>query len=135
MLDSDVLTLLFRGNSAIQGRLKAEPRGSVGIAVAVVEELFAGRFADLRRARSDEDLSIAYGELALTAEKISPFPVAPYPVRAIERWRLLRALRLNVGSMDLKIAAIALELDAAVVTRNVRDFRRVPGLRIEDWSA
>jgi len=36
--------------------------------------------------------------------------------------------------MDLKIAALALELDATVVTNNIRDFSRVPGLKVEDWS-
>jgi tRNA(fMet)-specific endonuclease VapC len=42
--------------------------------------------------------------------------------------------RLNVGSNDLKIAAIALENQAIVVTRNRRDFGRVAALTCEDWS-
>jgi tRNA(fMet)-specific endonuclease VapC len=37
--------------------------------------------------------------------------------------------------MDLKIAAIALAHNATVLTRNVKDFKLVPGLRIEDWTA
>jgi tRNA(fMet)-specific endonuclease VapC len=37
--------------------------------------------------------------------------------------------------MDLKIAAIALTRDATVLTRNLKDFSRVPGLRVEDWAA
>ncbi len=44
-------------------------------------------------------------------------------------------MRLNVGKMDLKIAAIALEHGCIVVTRNERDFRRVPGLVVENWAA
>lgn len=44
-------------------------------------------------------------------------------------------MKLNVGNMGLRIAAIVLEEGGVLVARNARDFRRVPGLTIEDWSA
>lgn len=46
--------------------------------------------------------------------------------------RLRRSVR--IGTMDLKIAAICLVHDATLISRNLRDFRKVPGLRVEDWT-
>jgi tRNA(fMet)-specific endonuclease VapC len=43
-------------------------------------------------------------------------------------------MRLNIGLMDLRIGAVALENGFTVITRNLRDFQRVPGLTCEDWS-
>jgi len=45
----------------------------------------------------------------------------------------LQRARTRVGTMDLKIASIALANDATLLTRNTSDFKRVPDLRIEDW--
>ena len=52
----------------------------------------------------------------------------------MDRFDRLTALKLNVRKMDLRIAAMAFEHGAVVVTRNVRDFKRVPGLLVEDWT-
>jgi tRNA(fMet)-specific endonuclease VapC len=47
----------------------------------------------------------------------------------------LRRQKIRIGTRDLRIAATALVHDLTLVTRNHKDFFRVPALRIEDWSA
>jgi tRNA(fMet)-specific endonuclease VapC len=46
----------------------------------------------------------------------------------------LRKQRIRIGTMDLRIAAIALAHGMTVLTRNLIDFRRVPDLTAEDWT-
>lgn len=53
---------------------------------------------------------------------------------AIRRDNGLLVMKLNIGKMDLRIAAIALEENAVVITHNLRDFGRVPGLACENWA-
>ena len=53
----------------------------------------------------------------------------------MDRYGQLKVMKLGVRAMDLRIAAVALENKAVVVTRNVRDFQRVPNLIVENWAA
>jgi tRNA(fMet)-specific endonuclease VapC len=46
----------------------------------------------------------------------------------------LRGMKTRVGTNDLAIAAITLSVAGALVTRNAVDFKRIPGLTIEDWT-
>ena len=57
----------------------------------------------------------------------------PFDQRTAATFARLRRQRVRIGTMDLKIAAIALEHNALVLSGNVRDFQQVPGLRVEDW--
>jgi tRNA(fMet)-specific endonuclease VapC len=62
------------------------------------------------------------------------FPLVPFDDGSERRYLQLRASRLRVGTLDLKIAAIAVENALTVLTRNRADFGRVPGLKLQDWS-
>ncbi|HLV81055.1 MAG TPA: type II toxin-antitoxin system VapC family toxin [Chthonomonadaceae bacterium] len=61
-------------------------------------------------------------------------PILPFEDAAVSIFQSLWLQRLRVGTMDLKIAAIALANDATLLTRNRSDFSKIPALRIEDWT-
>lgn len=67
-------------------------------------------------------------------EEVRLFRVLPFHRAAIERYDNLRKQLPRLGKMDLAIAAIALENQATMVTRNRQDFGQVPRLLIEDWT-
>jgi tRNA(fMet)-specific endonuclease VapC len=60
--------------------------------------------------------------------------VLPFDAAASAVFSGLTALRGKVGTMDLRIASIALSRGLIVPTRNTRDFTKVPGLVTEDWT-
>lgn len=62
------------------------------------------------------------------------FVAVPFDDAAARQFDALRAGRVRVATMDLRIAAIALARDPTVLTRNGVDFGKVPGVRYEDWT-
>ncbi len=134
VLDTDVLTLYYRGDPFVVHGIDARPPADLAISVMTVDEQLTGRPALARRARLPEEIARAYMNLSDAVLRLAKWRILPYTESAVARVAQLKALRLNVGLMDLRIAAIALENRAVVVTRNRRDFLRVPGLSVEDWS-
>ena len=135
VLDTDTVSLLERGDAMLLQRIARHDARQLATTVITVEEQMTGRLATLRAAKTLLQQVIAYRRLADTTEALRHLAILPFTEPAIQRYEELWALKLNVGKMDLRIAAIALELGATVVTRNLRDFTRVPGLTCEDWSA
>ena len=134
-LDTTTITLLRHGNASIQQVINRHASHHVVAITAVnVEEYLSGWYTMLRRAKSNAAEAMASVDLAGAMKLLSRFPVYPMSEAALDRADQLFKSKINVGRMDLKIAALALELDATVVTNNIRDFSRVPGLRFEDWS-
>jgi len=81
--------------------------------------------------------SNAHARLKL-AELAQTLPVEPFTRDDSTRYAAIRhdleARGAGIGPMDTLIAAQALRLGATIVTRNVREFGRVPGLKIENWQ-
>jgi tRNA(fMet)-specific endonuclease VapC len=132
LLDTDHLTLFQHGHAPLARRLISRPSGSVGISVVTIEEALRGRLAALAHASNGSERIRDYHLLNATLLDVARFPGVPYDRPAEDEFQKLRAIR--IGTRDLKIAATALANRLIVVTRNRRNFGRVPGLVIEDWS-
>jgi tRNA(fMet)-specific endonuclease VapC len=135
VLDTDVLTLFQRGDPVVVRRVQERPLAELGVAIISVEEELTGWYTRLRRARKRDQLAAVYQRLTDTVRFLARLPILTFSEPAIARYEDLRARHRRLGKNDLRIAAIALEADAAVATRNVRDFGQIEGLHVEDWSA
>jgi tRNA(fMet)-specific endonuclease VapC len=134
VLDTDILTLFEREHSTVVAHVAKHAPAEIEISIVTVEEQLSGWYAQLRQAKRPERLAWAYQWLAATVRFLGHTQILDFDENAIQRYEELKRLRLKVRKMDLQIAATALQHDAIVVTRNVRDFKAVPGLTIEDWS-
>jgi tRNA(fMet)-specific endonuclease VapC len=134
VLDTDHLTLYYHGDPIVVQRVDARPPTELAITILTVDEQLTGWYTLTRQARRPEEIARAYAHLGEAVMRLGHWRILPYTESAIAQVAQLKALRLNVRLMDLRIAAVALENQAVVVTRNRRDFGRVPGLSVEDWS-
>ena len=135
VLDTDTLTLAQRGQPHVTARIQATDRSELAITVISVEEQLSGWYTLLRRTKQPGKLARVYQRLAETVSYYGRWSILSFTEPAIHRYSRLRASRLNIGKMDLAIAAIVLEHNGVLVTRNIRDFQRVPNLVLEDWSS
>ncbi len=134
VLDSDTLSLFEHGHATVMARFASCPPAEVSVAVIVVEEALSGWYSMIRKAKNPRQLASGYDRLARSVSFLSGIQILRYSEAAIARFHDLLKARLRIRANDLRIAAIALEHNATVVTRNVRDFVAVPGLKVEDWS-
>jgi tRNA(fMet)-specific endonuclease VapC len=134
ILDTDILTLFQSGHPAVLQHVEACPPGDLGITIISVEEELRGWHTRLRRAKKRPQLAHVYQRLTDAVRFFSGLQISSFTESAIGRYDDLRKTHKGIGKNDLRIAAIALELDKTLVTRNLKDFKTIPGLRVEDWS-
>jgi tRNA(fMet)-specific endonuclease VapC len=137
ILDTDHVSLWLRGKASVRART-VQSSSEVVITIITVQEIFNGWMGRLNNLPDLQNLTFEYENLWQTVEFIRSFQVLKFDsdaddcyVQILQANPLLRKKRLR---QDLRIAAIALSVDATVVTRNRRDFELVPRLKIEDWS-
>jgi tRNA(fMet)-specific endonuclease VapC len=137
VLDTDLISLMQRGHSPATERLlemhnRARMHEPVQTTVITYEEQIRGWFKVLSEARTVADLISAYERLRLHAEYYGTHKLIDFDDAAAVEFQRLRGLKIRISTSDLKIAAITLARQATLWTRNLRDFKQVPGLSVTD---
>jgi tRNA(fMet)-specific endonuclease VapC len=128
MLDTNICIAIIRRQPEVAiKRLCGKSVGQVGLSAVTVAELQYGAAKSTRSEAARSALS----------EFLLPLEVAPFDEAACVRYGVVRA-KLEaagkpIGPLDTLIAAHAVSLGVVLVTTNLREFRRVPGLTVEDW--
>ena len=137
VLDTDHLSLLEWADSSalsLQMRLEQVDPDDVATSVITYEEQMRGWLARSAQANTAEKMLTVYERMLKHINTFRDLIVLPFDTKAALHFDRLRESRIRIGTMDLKIAAICLANNATLLTRNMKDFGQVPGLKAEDWS-
>ncbi|MGH8219106.1 MAG: type II toxin-antitoxin system tRNA(fMet)-specific endonuclease VapC [Steroidobacteraceae bacterium] len=128
MLDTNTCIAIIKKHPVTLKKLRGKSIGQVGISSITLGELAFGAAKSTR----PKDAHDALDEFLLVLE------VAAFEERAATRYGDVRASLERrgrpVGPLDTLIGSHAHLLDVIIVTHNTREFSRIEGLRIEDWT-
>jgi tRNA(fMet)-specific endonuclease VapC len=129
VLDSNTISYYFRGDPQVVPKLQAVRPADLGVPAIVEYEL---RYGLLRLPQE-----AAAPRLEALAQLLRPMQMLPFDAECAGHAARIRATLESagtpIGPHDTLIAATALRHQASLVTRNVREFARVPGLQVLNW--
>jgi len=139
ILDTDHLGILQRVAdplyAAISSRISQHAQSDFFVTIVSFHEQVLGWTAYIAKARQTDGVVRGYLRLNAILKDFAYSQVLSFDDLAADVFNDLRRQHIRIGTMDLRIASIALSKDMTVLTRNMVDFRQVPNLRVEDWTA
>jgi tRNA(fMet)-specific endonuclease VapC len=129
LFDTNACIHLMKLHEPLTSRARGVGPSAIAVAAITLAEMWFGaaKSHQPRRTRTDQDVFL------------SPFRVFDFDASAADRYASIRAHLAAkgrpIGDRDLMIAAIAQANNLIVVTSNISEFARVPGLKVEDWMA
>jgi tRNA(fMet)-specific endonuclease VapC len=135
LLDSDTLSHLWAHHERVEVRLQQVEDTDVGTTSVTKSEVLRMRCENLLKAEDPDQVLKAQQRLDRSERLLAELIIIPFDEAAGEELEHLSKIRKlkRIGRADLLIASIALANDATLVTRNLKHFHQVPGLRVENW--
>lgn len=136
-LDTNIVSDFLKGSPKVMARLRALPlTDTVVITTVTWFEVLRGRMASVLTAAGAAQLQTAVDRFDADRDSLNEFPALDFTPEVGDHFDRLRANNKlkKIGREDLLIACFALAHQATLVTRNLKDFKLVPGLRVENWA-
>ena len=138
LFDTDHLSILQRrtGDAYVNllARIGQHSLSDFAVSIVSFHEQTLGAHSYLNRVSDVEKLIQGYDRLGLILSHFKILTVLPFDRAAAKQFSDLLAQQVRGPTMDLRIASITLSRDLTLLTRNQRDFVKVPGLNLEDWT-
>jgi len=129
LLDTNTCTYVLQGRPAVLAHLQRALPTDLAVSTITLAEAWTGCL----KSASPQRLRTAWDHL------VGPWAIVAFDEVAAEHYAVVRAdlegRGRMIGGNGCQIAAIALAHGLTVVTHDADEFRRVPGLRVEDWLA
>ncbi|MBD2203623.1 type II toxin-antitoxin system VapC family toxin [Calothrix sp. FACHB-1219] len=134
VLDTDHVSLLQRGHPVVVNKVSTVNPAEIAVTIITIVEQMYGRLDVINRAKSKQELVTAYTLLKETFNLLSQANILDFNEAAFDIYNDLLKQKIRVGTQDLRIASIALAFNCTLVTRNLKDFQKIPNLQIVNWS-
>ena len=138
ILDTDCLSLFEREKhlefSILRANLAHFDSDDISTTIITYEEQMRGWMAYLAKCKNLEQQIFAYQRLFQSLENFREINVLQFDEDAAKVFQDLKSQKIRIGTMDLKIASIAISRKAILVSRNLKDFEAVPNLVVNDWT-
>jgi tRNA(fMet)-specific endonuclease VapC len=136
ILDTDSLSLIHSGHERTRKRRDEEESINVATTIVTRVEILRARFDHLLKVADEEDLLRAQRWLASSEELLRNIEILAFHETSAAQFKKLRSVKKlkRIGNADLLIASIALARKTILITRNVKHFRLVPNLKLENWA-
>ncbi|NJL86093.1 MAG: type II toxin-antitoxin system VapC family toxin [Leptolyngbyaceae cyanobacterium SM1_1_3] len=137
IFDTDHLSVLERGGTnaeRLRKRLESIDSTQISVSIISYEEQMRGWLSYVNKVKNIEQQVEAYKRLKQQLKNYCMIPILEFDQQAAQEFQRLKKAYRQLGSMDLKIASVALVNKAVLLTRNSADFEKISGLSIEDWT-
>lgn len=138
LLDTDHLSVLQKSKGQdyenLSDRMERLPISEFAISIVTVHEQFLGSNVYISRAQNPTDLVRGYEFMNKLVGSVKVIPVIGFDNLAADMFQDFKSQKIKLATMDLRIAAIATTKQIILLTRNHKDFVKVPKLVIEDWT-